>query len=822
MGSHDLILKILDMLFGTWSSAFFSGTGDGNISLLAELLSGVNVLAMLFAAIITGLFAFGGTVNAAVNGSFFSEGWSGASSLVSVILALTMVMPVNLGMFSKESNYQGQVSGAQLLVLKLAVAGSDVADALYKKTVVFFTKQGDRSSTTIGHLTPVLDLVEANLCTLAAMDTWAAGATIETLKNESRHKTKNRPFKDLYAIRYGKGKATKVISYKSYKDFNTALSQINIAQEKEIIDDNGEMVKVKVYANEILFGGRDHICGVIAIPTIDLKQISPSPIAKNSSKVQQVNLVTDLVDIKSKINIQAYKEIRLSIVTLIQETHTNALNLLLKTLELGVKNKTAAQYYSENLNSTSEQDVKFISTIALPLVNKIYTSGANFFKSVSNQSIKMDKKSRDIITHLMLDKGWLHAGIWGLEMSRLGSILPELKSKVLELHITNKANNLCLSDSLVTSIFDTLKSWVGIEKSCESNIFLTTSWPALKRFTITSITDGNIDSKIGAEKYFLRSARIMNDNQCGIKGQESSACESSNASSVSYVNHLMVSYIWNDPEKYGLSNPQEPITYINSIGQRMLEAVGITQLIWIAADAAKNAVDKNAIGAFALLFSLIASALKPLVTGLLLLMGAFLSFGYLLSYVLPVLPVIHWIMGVLSWVITIVLAYIALPFALVITVSPNQGNLLQQKQKVIQIIVEVFLTPIILLFSFFVALAIAKLFLALFNEIFWQAIGMQSIRNSADSIGGAMSNLFEPFALLVIASSSMILIFRYSFSVMHTIPRRIFSILSISGQTFSEQYTDDPYSELSLHADTFSTSFSKQLGSKNQKKNKNE
>jgi len=821
MGSHDLILKILDMLFGTWSSAYFSNSGDGNISLLAELLSGVNVLAMLFAAIITGLFAFGGTVNAAAKGSFFSEGWSGASSIVSVTLALTMVMPVNLGMISKDSNYQGQVSGAQLLVLKLAVAGSDVADALYKKTVLFFTQQGITSNTTIGHLNPVLDLVEANLCTLAAMDTWEGGATFETLQGNSRHKTTNRPFKDLYAIRYGTEKTTKVIGYKSYTDFKTALGHINVAEEKELTNELGKIIKVKVYANEILFGGQDHICGVLAIPTIDLKQKKLDSMVSHATKTPQNIASNDLVTIKSNINIQAYKEVRMSIVTLIQETHANALNILLKTLKQGGKNKASAQLYSNSLNNTNDKNIKFKNTIALPLVNDIYTSGVNFFETLSKQTIKMDKESKDIITNLMLDKGWLHAGIWGLEISRFGSILPEIKSKVLELKLTNKASNLCLSDSLVTNIFDTVKSWVGVEKTCEANLFLMTSWPTFKRFIISSITDGKISSKIGAERYFLRSARIMNDNQCGIKGQESSACQSSNASSVSYVNHLMVSYIWNNPEKYGLSNPQEPITYINSIGQRMLESVGLTQFIWIFADASMNAVDKNAIGPFAAFFSFIASALKPLVTGLLLLMAAFLSFGYLLSYVLPILPVIHWIMGILSWVITIVLAYIALPFALVMAVSPNQGSMLQKKQKVIQIAIEVFLTPVILLFSFFVAIAIAKLSLALFNEIFWQAIGIQSIRNSSDSLGGLLSNLFEPFALLIIASSSMILIFRYSFSVMHSIPRRIFSILSISGQTFSEQYTDDPYNELSPQADTFSATFSKELGVQDKESSEN-
>ncbi|MDQ7049986.1 MAG: DotA/TraY family protein [Enterobacterales bacterium] len=819
MGSHDLILRILDMLFGTWSSAFFTNSGSGNISILAELLSGVNILAMLFAAIITGLFAFGGTVNAAVKGTFFGEGWSGASTIVSVTLALSMVMPVNLGMLSKDSNYQGQVSGAQLLVLKLAVAGSDVADALYKKTVLFFTKQGISSSTTIGHLNPVLDLVEANLCTLAAIDTWEEDVTNEKILSGGRHKKANRPFKNLYAIRYSANSVTKTIPFASYDEFTKALSNINKAEEKLVSLNDQPPEKVKVYANQILFGGEDHVCGVIAIPTIDLKDTKNRQ--KKLSKTAKNVTSRDLNEIKLDLRIQAYKKIRKNIVKLVEDTHDNAVKILYQSLKQGNKGKAAAQFFSNSLNNTSDSNISIKKTVAIPIANDIYTSGVTFFNSISNHSIAFDNNTKKTITNLMLEKGWIHAGIWGLEISRMGSILAELKSKVVEIHLTNRANNVCATDSLLTDIIDTFNSWVGVEKTCDSNIFLMTSWPAFKRFTISSITDGNIKSSIGAEKYFARSARVMQDNQCGIKGQESSACQQSSASSVSYANHLMVNYIWDEPEKYGLSNPQEPLTYINSIGQRMLGSIGILKLVWVFADGTVNALDKNAIGPLVWMFSYIASALKPLVTGLMLVIIAFLSFGYILSYVLPILPVIHWIMGILSWIITILLAYIALPFALVLAVTPSQGGILQKKSKIIQILIEVILSPTIKLFALFAAIALAKVSLALFNEIFWRAIGIQSIRNSLDSVGGVLSNLFEPFALLIIASTSMILIFRYSFSVMHTIPRRIFQTLSMSGATFGDQYSDDPYNELSPNADSFSAAMSEHIGT-NESENKKE
>ena len=132
MGASDLILKIFDSIFGTWVSSFFGATtGDETFSLLVEIFAYANIMAMLFAAIITSLFAFGGTVNAATSGTVMGERWSGAGSVISMVVAAGMVFPVNLSAFGGATAYHGQVSASQLLVLKLAKEGSDFCDEIY-------------------------------------------------------------------------------------------------------------------------------------------------------------------------------------------------------------------------------------------------------------------------------------------------------------------------------------------------------------------------------------------------------------------------------------------------------------------------------------------------------------------------------------------------------------------------------------------------------------------------------------------------------------------------------------------------------------------
>ncbi|WP_268967726.1 DotA/TraY family protein [Zooshikella ganghwensis] len=126
-------------------------------------------------------------------------------------------------------------------------------------------------------------------------------------------------------------------------------------------------------------------------------------------------------------------------------------------------------------------------------------------------------------------------------------------------------------------------------------------------------------------------------------------------------------------------------------------------------------------------------ALGPL---LLLLIGALFSMGALLSTYVPFIPFITWLSGIVSWLISVVIAVVAAPLWALCHILPEEGEGVNSKTAMGYLtLLDVMLRPLLMVIAFFIASIIVVIMGTLLLEFF--GIALSNVQ--FESITGVVS-----------------------------------------------------------------------------------
>ena len=382
MDATELVMRMLDMLFGSWvSSAFgYTSADDATMSALAYLLSYGNVIAMMFASIVITLFSFGGTVNGATKGAVLSQQWSGSGTIISTAVAAALILPLNFSMFSNESRFNGQVSLAQGLVLQLTEWASDFTNTAYLGTIDFFSQGGLSSSFSMGNVEASMATTRAHACTIAGLDPWdtdlgSEGDIGTTARTIDEFKPYNNRYVAHFAVDDGTGGLNR--GYETFEDLRPLLqsvnqSQVSVSSYQRAANASGvETVVQRGYLSHITFGGPDGVCGKVSFPQSSYGfELLPNDATGPAGALD--------VDRKN-LSINAHRELREAIADLVEDSYYNARSLIAFSL---IKGDNPSTYFANAIANMPDLPADERESL-IEVLAYIHDTGGNFYRSVA-------------------------------------------------------------------------------------------------------------------------------------------------------------------------------------------------------------------------------------------------------------------------------------------------------------------------------------------------------------------------------------------------------------------------------------------------------
>ena len=157
-----------------------------------------------------------------------------------------------------------------------------------------------------------------------------------------------------------------------------------------------------------------------------------------------------------------------------------------------------------------------------------------------------------------------------------------------------------------------------------------------------------------------------------------------------------------------LNDGDHPIMAMKAVGAWLLGIAALTFKAYLAAMAAMGTLTQG--GGVALSVGMLPFTL--------LFWPTLVSVGFMLSYILPMMPFMIWIGVILGWIILCVEAIIAAPMWAVMHLSPHGDDMVGTGAQGYRLVLSLMLRPVLMIFGLIAALTIITVFGKLINEIF--------------------------------------------------------------------------------------------------------
>ena len=217
----------------------------------------------------------------------------------------------------------------------------------------------------------------------------------------------------------------------------------------------------------------------------------------------------------------------------------------------------------------------------------------------------------------------------------------------------------------------------------------------------------------------------------------------------------------------GAAGPH-PVATLSSIGVALtnlnyLVSAGITAAR-IAKGAAEGAANTPLVGGVP---GAVAGALEAFLVLADKIWATLVGTAFMLGYVLPKLPYIIWVMMVCGWVVTVIEAVFAFPFAIaMLAQTSSEGMITTRFEKALSLISAVLLRPFLCVAGFAASHAVAIPFFAFFNHLYWGGLN-----NTLQ--GHNVTGLFDVMANLVLYTVFATILVKMIYSIMHLLGDQI-------------------------------------------------
>jgi defect in organelle trafficking protein DotA len=224
-----------------------------------------------------------------------------------------------------------------------------------------------------------------------------------------------------------------------------------------------------------------------------------------------------------------------------------------------------------------------------------------------------------------------------------------------------------------------------------------------------------------------------------------------------------------------ITSGKDPIFGLAVIGNSLVKTV---ETIWGGIFAALVVITAVGVAAGAASGFWTVGASVNAMLGLLMIFTAFIPFfmiwatlnfilGCTLSYYLPMLPFILFILGGITWFAAVLEAVVAAPLVALGLTHPEGHDVLGKSEQAVMLLASVFLRPMLMVFGFIFGIILCFVSVDLFNRGF--LIAVQFLRK----YNGDFLILVYQVALMTIYTSAMLAIVSRSFSMIYEVPNKV-------------------------------------------------
>lgn len=702
----DLADQSLVMLFGTFIfTPFGTYPGTGEVTtVLSQVLGYSNIIAMILGVVILSYTILGGAVKTAADGQLLGRGWSSVWLPLRTASAFGLITPVSDG--------SGVFSVAQSLVIWMVIVGSNAGTWLWEKGADVLTVGSPAIPTTaVYDFNAYRNVVSVLHCSVVRQKYLASKgvASAETGKLKyafgSPATVKNFSYGGGYSLKFGNLETLDSISFND--------------------------------------------CGTIAFPS----NTNFAGIYEGATDGTTAQKTT-----KSRIfNTLSWEEtIKNNYQNNIPTAYLAFLNSVLAKVTVLANGPTKAEIdaaltnYASNSADKAVYD-KIVTNAAT--LNEIGSLYRDYISTAKGKIVTPDISAQWKTS--MKEGGWMAAGAWFFEASRLQSTVYNYLSK-----LTSSSTYGSDATAYVTGCgFLSFTSCSDAIKDQESQL---QRIDALQKVASTSSSakggGGLVELSAGAsgtlDSGFFKSASAAIATTF-MNGLMSFGSTSAVGSSIGLSSGMTTN----------TSGMLSPFTAISSMGRGLQS---INETIWVIglyAAGAAGAADKAA-GALPFVGMFTGAGgemLRYLIATLVPLMGALLAMSFVMAMAIPFMPVITWIMMCCGYLLTVIEAVAAAPLAVIMMATPEGDGISgQNMQKALQMVNAIILRPSLSIIGLFAAMTLSYVGFSIMNTLFWKVAGITT------SLG-----IYEIIGLITIYISMSLKMCEYMISVMYKIPDQI-------------------------------------------------
>lgn len=715
----DLAHKSLVRLFGGFIFKPFGGAPDNGATVLAKVLGYTNVIAMILGVIIMAYVILAGALNTAASGEMLGRSWSSVWLPLRTSLAFGMIVPATNG---------GEVfSVAQSLVIWMIIVGSNSATWLWEKgadslltgdpvmpKVAFHSSENSK---------PMIDSI---FC-----------ATIRS-----------------HIIEKKDGAAPEV-------------GYVNIVDPNAWIFKNTKKPFKLSEIGSLSLTGADQIvledCGSISLPNAGsaMDGTSYENVAKEgSSEYKGGGTVTTKSAVWQEAVQKAFNtSVRTNIGTFMSSAKTMAEGMYKAGLT-GKKIEAA-----KNVGGKESKDMDILIAASAEDYGNAVLAYETYLSKIETDTLAAAKSSG--WGDNMKEGGWMKAGAWFFETSRLQGFVQTLLGSANNSSVNTANTNVgCFFTGLFTNCkdqTDEYKSWiiakdlVKAEAATSPGMVAASSAKGSMTLTKTvSTDDGSADTldEKAIDSVSQRISRLfMNtvmelgeDDAKGLAGNVSQQSSSIQSTDIS-----------------GLISP---FTAVSSLG-RGLQQIGVT--VWTAGllvagflgteaglGVVANVATGGAAGFAAGVTKYIMASMAPILAGV----G---GLAFMLAFAIPFMPVTIWVMLICGYLVTVIEAIAAAPLAVIMLATPEgEGISGTSFKQALQMINAIVLRPSLSIVGLFAAMTLSYAGFSLLNDLFWTVAGLTTD-----------ASIFEVLAMVFIYATLAFKLCEYMVSVIHKIPDHI-------------------------------------------------
>jgi conjugal transfer/type IV secretion protein DotA/TraY len=737
-----------------WGGFIFSD-GNGDPTILSEVVGYTNVLALVLGIIIVSYVSIAAVINSAQSGEVLGRQWSTYWLPIRTSMAFGLLIPTQVGGFA--------LSTAQVIVLKLVIMASTSATFLWENAV--------NTTLTMNNSTPSVILPYKLAYESSVSLACAYGMAVEANLGEP----------SVVRVNYTDG-TTQNIKESEAEVISTLIKKLNEIKSEVLSQD---MTDLK-FIEEITFWNGD--CGKISfsIPDFEKTGYAAFTVAKSAAENAMLggNASGDLSNYSADDSaIRAAKSLSLYQAAYIKflqnfagsvidhDTITLPENRTRQSIKYNDRNQTnpmAFKYYAvsgeyfekikEGLNAfslhsdvgQSSHTMKTSLKVKARLYN--YKNSINIFMTdvkglyeIPVAATTTDNQNK--VLESLTKGGWLYAGSFFYKISQLESLV----------HSTSSA---MISGSANTTLASCTKCGESL-RIASSTEFLS----ALYKYSF--LTPIGIPSGIGVNE--------------GVVPLPSEALAVPLVSSVSVNNSITEGTIHNAASGWAIKmladfgkvtvltdgsvggtdlgklTDNNPFQFAANLGHGMNNLRYTVYLIKLAlttgifmSDSIERGVNASLAGTVGIgVVTGVASAMaKAAMTMLLEIVTIGLTLltamSWTLAYYIPMMPALLWITLVGAYLLIVIEAVVATPLAVILMATPEGEGISGSKmQNAITLLASVYLRPSLMIIGLIAAIFVAKYSFIVLNVIFWS--------QAESAVRSDLFGFFATFSLYVIS-----------------------------------------------------------------------